>query len=782
MTLRARSGLFLAALAVATAIFAVIAARGVPLQSNVLAVLPATERDPIAEKVVASLGTAIGSRVIFLVSHGDDARAKSAAERFAAAAGDAGGLRLTARLPEPDPKILSRLYAPSRFGLLSDADREALASGRWRVRDSVLQQIVSPVGGIAGLPLAQDPFGFFGRWMASLLPSIGTMRLEDGYLLSHDGGRTRVLVLGEVDGDVYDNTVQARAIAAYERGAKAVLAAEPGVEILRTGTVFFAAAARAASMNDMDRIGIGSIVGITLLMFAAFRSLKPIALGLLSAGAGILAATLVLLLLDGELHLVTLAFGASLIGEAIDYAILFCAAQLAAGSRWTPEAGVAQVRPALTVAVATSLLAYSLLGLLPFPGVSQVARFALVGLVVAYLSVQWLLPGLMMRPSPRDPAAATGWAARVLGRWSGALSGGRAVLVTALALLACVPGWLALRPNDDVRVLVPRQPELALQDAAIRGMTGFDAGSRFFLVRGASEEDVLVKEAALTRRLRELEAGDALAGHQAVSDFVPPRAVQEANHALLGKHVFADRDALTRTLLEVGLRPAAAKALPGEFERAAKPLMVGDWLASPLSRPFRYLWAPAGESVPASVVTLIGERDAARVAQAGADLEGVTLVDKAASVSRLLGRYRAWAAPGVAAAALMMLIVLVLRYGARASAAVLLPVLLGEALSLAVFGYAGVPVTLFGVVGWTLGLGIGVNYSIFLREGIERPGAEGVAQSATAMAVMLSASTTLLGFGLLSFSSVPALHHFGLALAVTIAGSLAFAPLALARK
>jgi predicted exporter len=103
---------------------------------------------------------------------------------------------------------------------------------------------------------------------------------------------------------------------------------------------------------------------------------------------------------------------------------------------------------------------------------------------------------------------------------------------------------------------------------------------------------------------------------------------------------------------------------------------------------------------------------------------------------------------------------------------VLLPVLLAEALSLAVFGYAGVPVTLFAVVGWTLGLGIGVNYSIFLREGMDRPGA-------TAMAVMLSACTTLLGFGLLAFSGVPALHHFGLALATTIAGSLLFTPLAL---
>jgi predicted exporter len=50
------------------------------------------------------------------------------------------------------------------------------------------------------------------------------------------------------------------------------------------------------------------------------------------------------------------------------------------------------------------------------------------------------------------------------------------------------------------------------------------------------------------------------------------------------------------------------------------------------------------------------------------------------------------------------------------------------------------------------------------------------------MAVMLSACTTLLGFGLLAFSGVPALRHFGLALATTIAGSLLFAPLALLDK
>jgi len=47
MTLRARSWLFLGALGIVAALFAGLLARGVPLQTNVLAMLPATERDPV---------------------------------------------------------------------------------------------------------------------------------------------------------------------------------------------------------------------------------------------------------------------------------------------------------------------------------------------------------------------------------------------------------------------------------------------------------------------------------------------------------------------------------------------------------------------------------------------------------------------------------------------------------------------------------------------------------------------------------------------------------------
>jgi len=535
--------------------------------------------------------------------------------------------------------------------------------------------------------------------------------------------------------------------------------------------VFYAAAARAGAKRDMERIGLGATIGVALLVLLAFRTLRPMLLGLLSAAIGILFGTLAVLVIDGEVQLVSLAFGASLIGEAVDYSILLFAAHLAAGAVWTPERGVAMVRPGLTVAVGTSLLAYALLALLPFPGISQIARFALVGLAASYLTVLWLLPAFMQRPSTRDPQAATGWAARLLDRWSAALQSRYAVIAAVAIAAVCIPGWLSLRANDDVRLLVSRDPELAQQEAVIRALTGLDAGGRFFLVRGTDEEQVLQREASLVQRLRALEREGVLARHQAVSDQVPPRSRQEEDRALVAKRVFGEPQALLRELAQVGFAAASAKTLLQDFERSREPLTVAQWLGSPLSAPLRHLWLP---DLPASVVTLHGERDASATAQIAAGLDGVTLVDKAGSVSALLGWYRASALPGLLIAAAAVMLVLMLRYGVREAPRLMLPVMLALLLSAAIFGYSGHPLTVFAIGGWLLTLGIGVNYAIFLREGMDRRGA-------TAMAVILSGCTTLLAWGLLALSGVPALRQFGFALLTGIAGAVLLTPLALRR-
>src|SRR5207237_10332923 len=99
MSLRARAVLVLIAVAIAAATCAAYLARGVPLQTNLLAMLPPTERDPVVEEVIARLATSVGARGVFMVSHEDGTHARKAADAFAGGLKAAGGLRtIIARL------------------------------------------------------------------------------------------------------------------------------------------------------------------------------------------------------------------------------------------------------------------------------------------------------------------------------------------------------------------------------------------------------------------------------------------------------------------------------------------------------------------------------------------------------------------------------------------------------------------------------------------------------------------------------------------------------------
>src|ERR1700729_2639192 len=74
-----------------------------PLQTNLLALLPATEADPVAEEAVDKLAAALGDRTVFLVTSDDAAHAKAAAKQLGAALATSGVFRsVTATLPPFD--------------------------------------------------------------------------------------------------------------------------------------------------------------------------------------------------------------------------------------------------------------------------------------------------------------------------------------------------------------------------------------------------------------------------------------------------------------------------------------------------------------------------------------------------------------------------------------------------------------------------------------------------------------------------------------------------------
>jgi len=757
---------------------------GSPLQTNVLALVPATEVNPVAEHAVDVLAQAGGERAMFLLEHRDPQVAQRAAAWFGAQLRGSGAFGpVLAEVPPFDLGSLSAVYLPYRYQLMTPPDRNTLASGgdsadAWQAM--LTRRLYAPFNAGPLVTLADDPFGWLSHWLAGLPYNALKLEPEGGFLVAHSSQGTAVMVSAAVPGSAYDNSTQRAVVAAVTHAEAGMRQLFPGVRLLRTGGVFYAEQARRSAEHDVNLIGAASLLGIILLMLWVFRSLRLLLLGLLSTAFGIAFALAVTLAVFGQLHLLTLVFGASLIGEAVDYSIQYFVLYQGAGRDWQPQAGMRRVRPALTVALATSLVGYAMLGCVPFPALRQIACFAITGIGTAYLTAILLLPACLARPDTRGRPRVFERALCLLRAWHKLLTRRRARIALLLIALAAVPGWLRLTSNDDIHLLIHLDPALSAQEQQIRQAVGLSNSTQFFLVQGQDPEHVLQHEEALIARLSALAEAGQLSSWQALSAFVPSAARQQADHALLARTVFSDPAALTTAFDHAGFRQTVAQNYLNGFAQPLRILTLDTWLTSPLAQPFKFLWLgknPDQANPAAAYASLVLPGDGASLAalKSAADgLGGVTLVDKPGSVSALFGEYRKLNSFWLLGALLMVSLLLAWRYGWRGGLAVILPLMMAVGATLAILGYLGSALTLFHGLALMLVLGVGVNYSIFLREGYLR-GDEDL--GAVFTGVLLSAATALLSFGMLGLSSMPALRDFGMTLAMGIAIAVALAPL-----
>lgn len=198
-----------------------------------------------------------------------------------------------------------------------------------------------------------------------------------------------------------------------------------------------------------------------LLIVAVFRSLRPLLLCLISIGVGALGGTVVTLLIFGELHLMTLVMSMSIIGISADYTLYYLTEHMVHGNDASPWQSLAKVRNALLLALLTTVAAYLIMMLAPFPGIRQMAVFAAVGLSASCLTVifwhPWLCRGLPVRPVP---------AMVLMLRWLAAWRRNKKLsigLPVALAIFS-LAGIATLHVDDDISQLQALPQQILAQE------------------------------------------------------------------------------------------------------------------------------------------------------------------------------------------------------------------------------------------------------------------------------------------------------------------------------
>jgi predicted exporter len=733
---------------------------GLPLRTDLLALLPREERDPVLQHANETVTRNLSRRIIVLVGHQARDTARAAADELTRDLVATGVLEPSGDAVSADRlKRLGKLYFPYRQGLMAPADHTRLAANRGEeIAERAMAQIFT-VGGIVNARLLRtDPFLLLQAFMIDLPLPLSRLTLDEGMLTVTDHGIVWIAVLGKLTGEPFALATQDRLVGTFQQSAARLHSRYAGLKLKRLGAVFFAQQGSKRALTEASWLSSASILGSMALIIAVFRRLVPLLGNILVVVVGIGVGLAASLWLFGDLHVAALLLGTSLIGMAIDYGLFYTTSVFDPAAK-TPFERLRLTIRGMTLGLATTLLGYGALMLAPFPGLRQLAVFSVIGLAAAFLTVVLWLPWLDRgKPSPQGRRlllaaehAAGFWQAH---KW-------RPVRAASLALAAVVAGagLLSLRTDDDVRRLQTLAPDLLREEEEIRDLIGVTAANQYLLIEATDDETALRHGEAIQPILAQLVQNAAITGALTPAMFVPSAERQSENRRLMLSAL--EEPHLARHLATLGLPPAEVEATASD-----RPVLTLNEALTSDAVPFlRDLVLGPG----LHVVRLQGLAQVEAVRAAVAGIPGVRFVDPTADFSSLLGKYRIRAMVLTAASALIMFVGLAWRYGLSGSAWVMLPAGIAVVLVPALMAILGESYTFFHAMAQVILLAIGTDYAIFCAEG---------ASPTSLLAVWLAATTSLLSFGLLAFSRVPAVHGFGSAMLIGIILSAALAPLA----
>ena len=654
--------------------------------------------------------------------------------------------------------LLSAQVSPQRFsveGLRAAAgDLEALlrSSAAPLVKPTAARDLTGELLSIAAaLKPARAPLSAHGVWF-------------------DQSGRT-ALLLATTRAPGFDVDAQAEAVAAIRAAFGAPGSAET-LQLHLTGPGVFAVESRRAIQHDARRLTLIATVAVSLLLLLVLRSPRFLLWAALPTATGVLAGLAAVTVTFGTIHGITLGFGLTLIGEAVDYAVYVQVQRQREDNTYLWRG--------LWLAALTSSAGFVAMMLSGFAGLMQLGLMSIVGIAVAASVARFCLPDVLQ---PLDASRLARFAP--LARFSMRASRLRAafLLLGAASVLLLVSRGDRLW-NDQLAAISPLARGSGELDARLRGDTGL-GDLRFVLaIDGATNEEAIARAEALHDRLTSLKSRGAIAGFDSPATLVPSAATQQARRAALPDAATL-RERLTQALADSALRAEAFEPFIEDVQRARELVIRPDYYAGTAlgQRLAAQLVERKHEtgSEAVALITLTGVDDAAKVAAEVRGANGVSLIDLT-NVQALVADYRARAAWAALGGGLLIVLILAMQLrNLRATARIAASVAVSMAMTAAALVLIEGGLTLFHLVALLLAAGVGTNYALF----IGMPRDDQRAQSAivplpVTLSVTLAAGTTLIAFATLAMSSTPVLHMIGVTVAIgaTIAlvVSMALAP------
>lgn len=630
------------------------------------------------------------------------------------------------------------LASPEALHLLQTGQYQALVDAAWL-------RLLSPAP-LLDNALQQDPLLLTQQFIEQSSLTTGLQPRQSWFETTAGSIEPAVILLhAHLSIDPFDRNASTTLALELQQQLEQLQQQWPALNIARSGVLFHAVQAGDNASFEMQFYGGISLAVILLLLLINFSSIKPLLLAITILSCATLSGLAAVLLLVPQPHVLALVFATTLIGIAIDYSFhgMLAANQ---GKHYFRA-----MLPSMALGLLTTLLGYLTLTVLPFTLLNQVAIFMCAGLIAAFISVWIVFPQCISASNLRVNQRVLRYCAAIMQAYSkvsvkvlmsGAVS---AVLLLILALPQ-------LRFADDVRLFNQSPATLLAQEQQVRALGKQQWDSRFIIVLADSAQQVLQQETALQHLLEYWQQQGWLTGWQALSQQLPPQKLQDELQQQLQ---LAYQSAPVQSYLQqLQLKVPAAvssRLLPDNFNSPLQQQLLT------LTDQFAGVILLNGVSAPAEAIDQLSA------------LPQVFWLDPITDTNKVLAELRDQLSLWLMLAVLVTLVILLWRRGLKAACGITLMLVLAVGGALLISQLVQQQLNIFNLVAALLVVALALDYGVFFTAGLNKAGVY--------QAVTLSALTSCLAFGLLSFSQTPAVAGFGFTVFSGVALAALLAPL-----
>lgn len=520
-----------------------------------------------------------------------------------------------------------------------------------------------------------------------------------------------------------------------------------------TGAASMAVKTRDAIQSTSKWLSSIALILMSLLFWWSYRSLRLFFIAMLPLISAIIAALTITNIVFHQVHGIIIAFGITLLGVCIDYPVHLFSHHTKSSD---PQQTISSIWPTLRLGVITTALAYLAMLGTGFSGLSQLSIFAITGLIVSLLVTRWIIPFWLTINFTKKEHQYLSYLSQLSFSFNSKMIAGFSVALFSVLIITANYDSVWSKNISD---LSPIPEHVKMLDKNLRNSIGAPDVNHVFLIKDKDSEKLLQRTEDLVIQLNGLKEDKLVKNIFSVTNFIPSQKTQRLNQQQL-----PDKTQLENNLSAAASALSFKKQFFSPFIHDVKlskdlaPLTVTQILTTPLSKYIQQdLFFKNNDWV--SIIRLTGVKNESSLLNwltKRPDIKNYYLNLRQAT-SSLMSDYQKTALIRLLLGSLIISLILIVVRPIKRMGAILLPVILAVLLSISIQVIMGTQLTLFHILALLLIVGIGLDYSLFF----DRSWTSLQDYQHRLHGIFISASSTLITFGILGFSDIPVLSALG---------------------